>query len=125
MTKQFSFKQLFSLTDGRLSTNIGDIYSMLNHIYNESFMTHHLPTAMKHLEAKNPQWFADQKAKLAEIKAQAGTDDFPALMDYIDKNHNPMVDVPQFTPAELEGFGDFMVNNSLLRGKEVIGVITN
>lgn len=114
MTKQFSFKQLFTLTDGNLSTNISDVYDMLNHIYNENFMIYHLPVAMDHLDMKKPQWYADLRITMAEIKTQAGTDDFDALMEYIDKNHNPMIEVPQFTKEELIGFDQYMADNSLL-----------
>ena len=38
-TKRFTKLQLLSLTDGRLSTNMGDIYKMLNHIYQDNLTT--------------------------------------------------------------------------------------
>ena len=33
-----SLKKAFSLLDGRLSTEIGDVYEMLNYIFDENFM---------------------------------------------------------------------------------------
>ena len=53
---KFNLKQLFSLVDGRLATEIGDIYKMLNHICNDNLYTHHLPVAHDYLKIKNPSW---------------------------------------------------------------------
>ena len=41
-----SLKKAFSILDGRLSTEIGDVYEMLNYIFDQDFMTHQLPTAL-------------------------------------------------------------------------------
>ena len=38
-TMKVSLKTAFSILDGRLSTDIGDVYKMLNYIYDENFMT--------------------------------------------------------------------------------------
>ena len=49
-----SLKKAFSLLDGRLSTNIGDVYEMLNFIFDDNFFTHQLPRAMDKLKEVNP-----------------------------------------------------------------------
>lgn len=79
-----SLKKAFSLLDGRLSTEIGDVYEMLNYIFDENFMTHQLPTAMRKLQEVNPKWFADSVSVIDEIKAIENTDDFQHLMKTID-----------------------------------------
>ena len=79
-----SLKKAFSLLDGRLSTEIGDVYEMLNYIFDENFMTHQLPTAMRKLQEVNPKWFADGVSVIDEIKAIENTDDFAHLMRVID-----------------------------------------
>ena len=79
-----SLKKAFSLLDGRLSTEIGDVYEMLNYIFEENFMTHQLPTAMRKLTEENPKWFSDAVSVIDEIKSIENTDDFEHLMKTID-----------------------------------------
>lgn len=110
---KFTLKQLFSLFDGRLSTEIGDVYKMLDHITGEELMTHHLPTAFTFVKDKNLKWFTDGVAKIDTIKKKLNTNDFNVLMEYIDKN-NEIIDVPKLNKKEKEGFGAFMIDNSLL-----------
>ncbi len=58
MNKEFTLVQLFSIVDGRLSTCMDDVYSMLNHIFDTSFYTHELPAAMNILRDKRrPNWY--------------------------------------------------------------------
>lgn len=79
-----SLKKAFSILDGRLSTEIGDVYEMLNYIFDQDFITHQLPTAMRKLKELNPKWFADGVSAIDEIKAMEQTDDFTELMKVID-----------------------------------------
>lgn len=79
-----SLKKAFSLLDGRLSTEIGDVYEMLNYIFDDNLMTHQLPTAMRKLKELNPKWFSDGISVIDEIKAIEQTDDFAHLMKTID-----------------------------------------
>ena len=79
-----SLKKAFSLLDGRLSTEIGDVYEMLNYIFDDNLMTHQLPTAMRKLNEVNPKWFSDGVSVIDEIKAIESTDDFAHLMKTID-----------------------------------------
>lgn len=83
-TMKVSLKKAFSLLDGRLSTEIGDVYEMLNYIFDENFMTHQLPTARRKLTEENPKWFSDAVSVIDEIKAIENTDDFQHLMKTID-----------------------------------------
>ena len=79
-----SLKKAFSILDGRLSTTIGDVYEMLNYIFDDNLMTHQLPTAMRTLKGKNPEWFANAVSVIDEIKSIENTNDFEALMKAID-----------------------------------------
>jgi len=81
-----SLKKAFSILDGRLSTEIGDVYEMLNYIFDENFMTHQLPTAMRRLKEINPGWFERGVFALDEIKRVIGTDDFKQMMETIENN---------------------------------------
>lgn len=80
-----SLKKAFSLLDGRLSTEVGDVYEMLNFIYSDNFMTHQLPTAMRKLKELNPTWFSQGVILLDDIKTGNGTNNFKELMDLIDR----------------------------------------
>jgi hypothetical protein len=79
-----SLKKAFSLLDGRLSSEKGDVYEMLNYIFDENFMTHQLPIAIRKLSEENPKWFADAVSVVNEIKAIENTNDFDHLMKTID-----------------------------------------
>ena len=118
MTKSFTFLQLFSLTDGRLSTKMGDVYEMLNHITGQSLTTIALAIAHKQLMETNPPWFAELQAKLEEIKKEAGTDDFPTLIALITEKYNDSYDIPQLTDAEQSFVAEHA--HDLLEGKKVI-----
>ena len=119
--KKFTLLQLFSIFDGRLSTEIGDVYDMLNHITGEELMTHHLPTAFTFLKQVNPQWFNDGKAKLRYIsniefsKADPKDVNFESFIKIIKEKYNETYDVPALTSDEKFGFEAFMINNSLLK----------
>ena len=79
-----TLKQFFNLGDGRLSTEIGDVYQMLNYIFDENFMTHQLPTAIRELQKQNPEWFSNGVSIINDIKRSNDTDDFEKLMNLID-----------------------------------------
>lgn len=83
-----SLKKAFSILDGRLSTEIEDVYLMLNHIFSASLFTHQLPTAMRILKDKNPEWFAKGVEIINGIKAVRETNDFDDLMAIIDKDYS-------------------------------------
>ena len=80
-----SLKKAFSILDGRLSTEIGDVYEMLNYIFDANFFTHQIPTAMISLQDKNPEWFQNGVNIINDIKRTNNTDDFAQLMELIDK----------------------------------------
>lgn len=66
--------QLFNVVDWRLATTIDDVYSILNYIFDENFMTHELPWALKVLQEKRPEWFVDAESKINLIKTETGND---------------------------------------------------
>lgn len=112
MTKQFTILQLFSLTDGRMSTNIDDIYDMLNHICDTELMTHHLPVAFNYLKLKNPIWFKEQSRIIKTFVEKGNT--FEETIAWL-KEENLTLAVPQLKDEfDTSDFGAYMVNNSLL-----------
>src|SRR5690606_4515821 len=98
-TKKFTLLQLFSIVDGRLSTNIDDVYHMLNHIFNTSFLTHELPGAMAKLKAARPLWFTVIESELDTLKRIHG-DDFKKLTKIIEKEMNIEFYIPQLTGTD-------------------------
>jgi hypothetical protein len=82
---EVTFKQAFSILDGRLSTKIEDVYEMLNYIFDDNFMTYQLPSAIRKLNEVNPEWFQNEKNILNDVKRTNNTDDFKELMELIDK----------------------------------------
>ena len=118
MTKQFTLLQLFSLVDGRLSTTMDDIYSMLNHICDTDLMTHHLPVAMDYIKEKNPKWLKEVDQRLTTIKARSVSNTFETIIGYIKDKANDVYDIPQLKDEfDTSDFGSFMINESLLLKK--------
>jgi len=92
MTIKFSLLQLFSLVDGRMSTTIEDIVSMLNHICNAELMTHELPAALQALKTVNPSWLKEVEDKLLPTKGMS----FADAIEYVTDN-NEEYQIPQLT----------------------------
>ncbi len=82
-----NLKKAFSILDGRLSTEMGDVYEMLNYIFNTKFYIYQLPKAMDILLEDNPDWFRAEVNFLQTIKEKNKTDDFQELMNIIDKEY--------------------------------------
>lgn len=80
-----TLKKAFNIVDGRLSTNIGDVYEMLNYIFDANLYTHELPSAMRKLLEVNPLWFQKIKSVIDDVKRTNNTDDFETLMKKIDE----------------------------------------
>ena len=87
-TMKVSLKKAFSLLDGRLSTEMDDIYQMLNFIYDDSIFTHQIPSAMKKLKELSPEWYSSGLRLLYFIKTDHKTDDFGELMKIIDEKYS-------------------------------------
>lgn len=83
-----SLKKAFSLLDGRLSTEMDDIYEMLNYIFDDNLYTHQLPFAIKKLKEINPYWFAEGVSLINKIKKAIGTDDFDECIKVIDAGYS-------------------------------------
>jgi len=115
MKKNFTFLQLFSLIDGRLSNTIDDVYDILNHVCDTELMTHHLPTAFKYIKLKNPKWFQEQTQRLNTIKAHINSNTFETIIGAIKDKYDEIVEIPQLKDEfDTSDFGDYMVDNSLL-----------
>lgn len=80
-----SLKTAFSILDGRLSTEMDEVYKMLNFIFDQDFMTRQLPSAMRKLKEINPKWFEDGVGIINDIKRTNNTNDFKELIELIDK----------------------------------------
>ena len=79
-----SLKKAFSILDGRLSTDIDDVYKMLSYVFEADLHTHQLPTAMRKIQEVNPEWFSNGVNVINDIKRTNDTDDFSELMHLID-----------------------------------------
>ena len=111
---EFTIKQLFSVIDGRLSTEMEDVYNILNQATGDKLMTHQIPTAMKFLAEINPKWFEKASIVIDEIKKIVG-DDFNELMVYIDeKLPNYKLNVTTMDSSYRTKYEKYMVGNSLL-----------
>lgn len=94
---ELSIKTLFSLTDGRMSTNMDDIYGMLDFIFETEHTTIGLPSAYDRLKQGNQAWFIDAVKQLNEIKAKHNTNDFEELMTIFDTQYrNTYVKLAKF-----------------------------
>lgn len=93
MEKQFSLVQLFSLVDGRLSTNMNDVYDMLNHITNSDLTTIALPIAYERLKSINPQWFQDVQ-NIYNTLGISKDRDFQECIGILNRN-NQLINVSQ------------------------------
>jgi len=117
MTKKFSLKQLFSIIDGRMSTNIGDIYDILNHVCDADLMTHQLPIAKDYLLSKKPLWFLGAKTEINVLYSKCpikerNMDQFRWCMENI---RNIDFDVTQLKDEfDTSDFSEYMGDNSLL-----------
>ena len=65
---------------------MGDVYEMLNYIFDANFYTHQLPTAMRTLEEENPEWFQEGVSIINDIKHTNNTNDVTKLIELIDKD---------------------------------------
>lgn len=116
--KKFTLLQLFSIVDGRLSANIGDVYEMLNQYTGQSLMTHHLPVAMDYLKSKSPDWFMKAQVDIDTFKSlvpknDSKVSDFNELMKLIEA-YTETYDILPIDESEQVEFGGYMVKNSLL-----------
>ena len=82
----FPLKHLFSIVDGRLSTNISDIQVILGVYFGRSVFTHEVPALIDDVESAKPDWYMQAKGLVDYIKWRNYTDDFVTLMDLLDKD---------------------------------------
>jgi len=111
---EFTIKQLFSVIDGRLSTEMEDVYNILNQATGDKLMTHQIPTAMKFLAKIKPKWFEKATSTIDATKIIVG-DDFEELMKFIDGSlPNYTINVTTMDSSYREEYEKFMIDNSLL-----------
>ena len=83
----FTLKQMFSIVDGRLSTSMDDVYTILNIAADENLTTIALPIIMDRVSEIKPKWYTDALTDLEVIKDKIG-DDFETLMKHLDTVQN-------------------------------------
>ena len=81
----FPLKHIFSIVDGRLSTNISDIQVILGVYCGRSVFTHEIPELIDEIKSAKPDWYRQAKGLVDYIKWRHYTDDFVNLMDILDK----------------------------------------
>lgn len=90
-TKTFTLMQLFSIVDGRLSNaGMDSVYDVLGHVSNnDGISTIGLVMVQDNLKANKPNWWQSVQDEIDHCKEAVGSNEFPALMEYIEKHHNP------------------------------------
>ena len=109
----FTLKQLYALTEGKLSTSMNGIYDMLGAATGtKGLMTHHLPVAINYVREKNPEWYSEAKKLISEAIEKSGSSDFHEHMKAIDRDHkDTMIYITNCAGPDFE---DYMLKNSLL-----------
>jgi hypothetical protein len=79
----FTLKQLFSIIDGRLSTSMDDVYTILNIATGQNLTTIALVGAMDEVALRKPKWYRDASVDLDMIKGDIGNN-FETLMNHLD-----------------------------------------
>ena len=96
MYKYFSLKQIFSIVDGRLSTNMNDVHAIINIAFKEEPFTHQLPEMMDVLRDQRPKWYRQAEELIDYIKWEYRTDEFGKLMAILDSDYpNVFIKVEQ------------------------------
>jgi hypothetical protein len=114
-TKSFHLSTVFSITDGRLATDIDEVYNILNWIFDESFMTHHLPTAMDYLQEKNPPWYQTIRTEMEEMFSDLPKDDWATTFNRI-QNSEKTYEIPRLRyTQDISDFHNYMIEYSLLK----------
>lgn len=114
-TEDFTLKQLFSLVDGRLTSDgYDEITKMITHICNCGLMSYQLAIAMNYIIEKNPIWLQGVTALINSIKSRLDTDEFEVLMEEIDNNYNNHVfSIPQLKDEfDTSDFEDYLIRNN-------------
>ena len=70
--KEFKLKELFSIVDGRLSTEMNTVYDILNTASGESLTTIALPIICDMVKKQRPKWYVDAETDLNKIKERHG-----------------------------------------------------
>jgi GTP-binding protein EngB required for normal cell division len=81
-----TLKQMFSIVDGRLATEMQDVYSVLDAAMGQDLTTLALPWAMDKVKEARPSWYVDAEKMINQAKEKVG-DDFEAILSYVDANH--------------------------------------
>lgn len=115
VVKQYTLKQLFSLVDGRLTTNsMDEVAEILTHVCGCGLMNKQLALAMDYIIEKNPIWYSMVKRTLFFIREEIQTDDFLAFMEKIDSEYSKKVfDVPQLKDEfDISDFDNYLIRNN-------------
>lgn len=112
--KKYKAIELFSVVDGRLATDIGMVYQILNHVCNDELYTHHLPVAMEYIKMKNPKWLNEVKMFFGWCGISEDLQ-FEKCIDILRLHPQKTFNVPQLKDEfDTSDFIDYMLDNSLL-----------
>lgn len=120
VVKQYTFKQLFYLVDGRTPTlDITEIAQMLTHICDRGLMNYELPLAMDYIIEKNPSWYSIVRRRIFFMREELQTDDFSEFMKKIDSEYSEYVlDVPRLKDEfDVSDFDNYLIRNNPLLNK--------
>lgn len=93
---EFSLKQLFFLADSKstMLTDIQDVYSIIDTLTGRNIKIEYIPAAIDFIKSKSP-----------------------ACLQELTTDINKVYEVGKMTPEELEGFGEYMLQNGPIKHK--------
>lgn len=89
-----SLKKIFSIVDGRLTTEMSDVYAMLDYIFDCKLATHQIPTTIRKLQELNPAWLKGAVVIIEQIKEKEGAENFKQIIHSLDSGYaNVMIEL--------------------------------
>jgi hypothetical protein len=72
--RNFSVLQLFTIIDGRVSTDLEDVYRMLSIYGRRSILTHEIPPIFEYLMSYRPSWYSLAYSIIRKVKLECSND---------------------------------------------------
>lgn len=92
-TKKFTFLQMIAVVDGRVTTNVDDVQSILSHLLGRSVLTHEIPGALRYLREQKPLWYVIMDDTIRILNAIHNYDFNKIIVD-VKENYNPTFEIP-------------------------------
>lgn len=84
---KITLKEFLNIADGRLWTDIGDVYKVLDYVFDSVTLTHEISNRMKILNEVCPDWYRKGLYSVSIIKTEAGSEDFDKMQEIVNKDY--------------------------------------